>query len=78
MNANLELLQQTYRRAIEARQRYVIATGLEKQDAKVDHVLMLHVEATKAALVEAGGTQASWYRQVWNEVTDQVRHDLSV
>lgn len=77
MTVNLELLQQTYRRAVEARQRYLIATGLEKLDAKVDHVLMLHVESTKAALEEAGGTQASWFRQVWNDVTDQVRHELA-
>lgn len=73
----LELLMQNYRRAAEARQRYVISQGLAKTDPKVDHQLMLRLEFCRAALVKADGVDTAWFRSTWNEVTDQVRHELS-
>ncbi len=72
----LDLLLQNYRRAAEARQRYVIGVGLGKVDAKVDHQLMLRLEFCRAQIEAAGGTDTFWFRRTWNEVTDQVRHDL--
>jgi hypothetical protein len=75
---DLDLLLMNYRRAAEARQRYVLGVGLAKVDAKVDHQLMLRIEYCHQQIANAGGADSAWFRRTWNEVTDQVRHDLSV
>lgn len=68
---SLELMQQDYRRAVEARMRYVrqVKGAL---DPKVDHVLSSHVLACEDALIKAGGNQRWWFAETWREVEAQL------
>lgn len=68
---SLELMQQDYRRAVEARMRYVRQVK-GAVDPKVDHVLMSHVTACVDALTQAGGNQWWWFETTWREVEAQL------
>lgn len=78
MPANIALLIQTYRRAIEARQRYVVAMSVAKLtvDSKVDHALIKGIDAAKDALESAGGHDSSWFLVLGRDVARQVDAEL--